>query len=497
MKKFLDLDGLTHFWNKVKQSFGIRENSESIKAGDIRFLAGKENAGKVLMYTQDGTTSEQEPDFTYDESLGIIFPEYKDLNAVPLGLAIPNPLPYTPDGFVPALGQETTRETYPVWNYIEKHHPELILSEEEWQSKASAQNGHVPYYSSGNGSTTFRFPCILHYFNATAVSQSIGGYAQEGLPNIEGSAGSIVGTNPSGFGSLVGCFSKRLSSSSTKIGTDSGWSANNLNMDASLSNPIYGNSGTVRPETCYGQWIIKAYGVTPTADEMTAAGIVQSVTNIETELAKDRIKTFTGLAQLGLSYKSVTFDSLVQAMPPNSMLIMPVATGTTSGSYAPNLNVPHNGQLVVIKGDSMTTATTFDLVELANRIRHSYGRYSTYPGATPWSGWYTFSAIAEQVQNNTTGYIKYADGRLKQWGRIESPELPLKQTVTQTINFPLAFSNGAYTAKVTIMGGTTGWATTGIRTSTRNTTTLAIAYYQFSVDGQPITVDWEAEGWWR
>lgn len=283
-----------------QKDMGYRENSETVKAGDIRFLYGKENAGKILMYTQNGVTAEEEPEFPYDENLNYVFPESGDLSYAPLGFPFPNPFPYIPDGCVPALGQESSVEMYPVFKYIQLRHPEMVITEEQWQQMATENNGHVPYYSSGNGSTTFRFPCLLHYFCATSDGQKLGKYEADGLPNIKGSGYDFIENKNNDVANMragtKGAItvntasnvraSSFYASSANTFGTNFG----NLGFDASLSNSIYGNSDSVRPKTVYGTWIIKAYGAVPTKEEMEAAGLVQSVSNVETKQRELEVK---------------------------------------------------------------------------------------------------------------------------------------------------------------------------------------------------------------
>ncbi|MGN1208776.1 MAG: hypothetical protein ACI4SV_00635, partial [Duodenibacillus sp.] len=59
-----------------------------------------------------------------------------------------------PAGGVPYCGQEVTRETYAdLWEYAQNNG--LVKTEEEWQALDASQNGNVPFYSDGDGSTTF------------------------------------------------------------------------------------------------------------------------------------------------------------------------------------------------------------------------------------------------------------------------------------------------------------------------------------------------------
>ena len=75
---------------------------------------------------------------------------------------------------IKALGEEFSRTEYPdLWEFISAQ-TNLLKSESEWQSENSS-NGMCGYYSSGDGSTSFRVPNLL---GATfkGVSSSVGRY---------------------------------------------------------------------------------------------------------------------------------------------------------------------------------------------------------------------------------------------------------------------------------------------------------------------------------
>lgn len=56
-------------------------------------------------------------------------------------------------------GKIVSRSVYKyLWDFVQKH-PSLLLTEKQWQAELSANEGIVNnYYSSGDGSTTFRLP---------------------------------------------------------------------------------------------------------------------------------------------------------------------------------------------------------------------------------------------------------------------------------------------------------------------------------------------------
>ena len=103
-------------------------------------------------------------------------------------------------------------------------------------------------YGSGDGSTTFGLPD----FRDRAIWGSDGfGYITAGLPNIQGR---LTPSNPDNIymaysNSIVsGCFKKQSNGSNrTCVRSDNRYNTTDFYFDASLSNPIYGNTDTVQP----------------------------------------------------------------------------------------------------------------------------------------------------------------------------------------------------------------------------------------------------------
>lgn len=145
-----------------------------------------------------------------------------------------------PAGVQLYAGQLLTRAAYTThYTFVTTHR--TVVTEDEWQAYVTA-NGFCPYYSSGDGSTTYRMPLIkgVHPQFVAALADA-GQYKEAGLPNIVGKgsltarpdykipSGAIYNTDPeTGF-----------SGGSYQFAT--------FNFDASRSNPIYGNSDTVQP----------------------------------------------------------------------------------------------------------------------------------------------------------------------------------------------------------------------------------------------------------
>ena len=106
-------------------------------------------------------------------------------------------------------------------------------------------------------STTFRLPIFNSYFKADGVG---GGYIAEGLPNITGKAGPYE--NSQGYSLLSEGAMEAEYQGKHAIGGGGTGSYYFAKLDASLSNPIYGNSEHVTPETStviVGVWVVGSY----------------------------------------------------------------------------------------------------------------------------------------------------------------------------------------------------------------------------------------------
>lgn len=184
-------------------------------------------------------------------------------------------------GELPLLGGLYSRTTYAdLWNWIQQHG--RIIDEVSWQNEAQRGFGDVGLFSRGDGATTFRLPRITKFIEGTDVYTSVGYFTKAGLPNITASTesesasnGAIQGKNPTATGAFT-----------TKRGSVASWSGStvgtfDLGFDASLSNPIYGASNTVQPNSIRGMWVIKAFGTVGNVGTIDYDTLVNTITNVE------------------------------------------------------------------------------------------------------------------------------------------------------------------------------------------------------------------------
>ena len=127
-------------------------------------------------------------------------------------------------GSLPLLGGTYSRTAYAdLWSWVQEQ-PGYLITETEWQEKFQANNGNVPFYSSGDGSTTFRVPSLKCWVKGANGIEEVGSYLEAGLPNATGTL--------------------------TAIDSDK-----NL-----ASGPFYGKSTTVQPESIVGLYCVIAFG---------------------------------------------------------------------------------------------------------------------------------------------------------------------------------------------------------------------------------------------
>lgn len=191
-------------------------------------------------------------------------------------------------------GQIVSRSVYKdLWDFVQKH-PSLLLTEEQWQAELSANEGIVNnYYSSGNGSTTFRLP------KAGVIE----------LPVI-------------------------TAENINKFSTDNGGILNNANIRSQNSGslapyfaPLSGTNITnvggteTKPKTITKLAVVQAFGRVINTGTLDINDLVNNVNNL---IQSNHIKTYTDLSQIGITKGTETLKAIGKALPHNSMLIYSV-----------------------------------------------------------------------------------------------------------------------------------------------------------------------------
>ena len=270
------------------------------------------------------------------------------------------------------LGQSVTRAMYSdLWTWLNENQPSRILSESDWQAMYTSQNGNVPYYSSGDGSTTFRLPRVVGYFKGAGTVSEVGQYTAEGLPNITGNLDVTPDADNAGMDASAtggGAIKEIYSTGSGSDVNGTNWTVwKGFSFDASLSNPIYGASDHVTPETVTVVMGVIAFGSVARIGEATEEGIVA-------ELGEHGAK----LGELE--------SSVAKAVPAG--FVMPFAANSTPAGYllcnGAAVSRTTYAALFAAIGTTYGTgdgSTTFNLPNLTNKFIQGSGTAGTVKAA--------------------------------------------------------------------------------------------------------------------
>ena len=159
-----------------------------------------------------------------------------------------------------------TEEFFTRLQKITTLHPSLLDTEENWQAAKTlspfGQVGKFVFNYSGDKIVSVRLPRVVNVQGLFDL-QNLGMTVSAGLPNITGSVQNNLndvalfnqgGTSSSG--SLI-INSRGTAANAANTGSISGRFNDQLLLDASRSNPIYGNSDTVQPEAIQYPYFIQ------------------------------------------------------------------------------------------------------------------------------------------------------------------------------------------------------------------------------------------------
>lgn len=127
-------------------------------------------------------------------------------------------------------------------------------------------------FGSGDGATTFALPNLIGKF--IEGSDEAGEVKEAGLPNITGTIGRVDLGSGTDLGAL---YSDNPVGGSNTRRNDGSAAQKSINFNASLSNPIYGNSDTVQPPSVTALPCIKAFSYV--LGDATVKQIVNLVAN--------------------------------------------------------------------------------------------------------------------------------------------------------------------------------------------------------------------------
>ena len=283
-------------------------------------------------------------------------------------------------GDLPLLGGTFDKETYaPLWNYVQTH-PDMLVTETEWQQMAESQTSVLKYANTSD--SLFRVPKLLDYARGT-VQESVGEYEADGLPNITGAFQyDYMGSNYTYTRVLEGTFSKNIEATQhqgTTTGSNPGAQYNSVptTFDASLSNSIYGNADEVRPKTMLGLYVVKAYSSTTEISDtniqtlLEKAGEGFAIGDIKFSFAK--VVPNGWLRCDGGLYQRSEYPDLYQWATDNNYLV-------SEKTWQSTKTANDNGSVGYFStGDGSTTFRIFNIVDFvrADASASNTGKYQT------------------------------------------------------------------------------------------------------------------------
>lgn len=390
-------------------------------------------AGGTLTGAVNGVTPTAGDESTKLATTAYVREEVRQHSGIPIGHIYFSVNPNIPQGSLPLFGGEFSRETYSdLWAWVQQQ-AGYCKTEAEWQALATNNNNNVPYYSDGDGSTTFRVPslrCWVKGADGTVVE--VGSYLEAGLPNITGEfygrpkssdsttvGGSVVGAS--------GAFSLAIKGSSQLDWgyTDVEPSRNDdlISFNASRSNSIYGNSTTVQPESIVGMWLVKAYGT-----------IVDTGQIDEQQYIDDRIaalpNTFLPLAG-GMMSGIISFqDGTKIARIGRDMS----ATHTLDAGW---LGSGNKGSFLILRNADHGNSGAFSLTAENNEQSKFFMGYPN--GSLLWD-----DKEIERVNAKGTRGIRFESGIQICWGELDIPAGTAGREVKTTMTFAYPFKDNGY-----------------------------------------------------
>lgn len=205
------------------------------------------------------------------------------VGALPLGHLFAWPFNTPPDGAIQCNGATYNRALYKDF-FAYATSKGWVKTEAEWKSIASANGGYCPYYSQGDGSTTFRTPKFAPFMQVAIASADVGKYSKAGLPDIRGS---FALTHEGAVNvSASGCFTK-------SGGESSEWTGNTKNprtsavvtFRASGYNSAYGASTTVQPESHEWMICVVVAGQVTNLGSVDVSNVMSAVAQVQADVS--------------------------------------------------------------------------------------------------------------------------------------------------------------------------------------------------------------------
>lgn len=239
---------------------------------DLQTLVAQEVAKQLATFTADTTVKKV---LNYLKSSGG--------GGLPLGHLFAWPFQTPPDGAIQCNGAEYNRALYADF-FAHASSKGWVKTESEWQQIASTNGGFCPWYSDGDGSTTFRTPKFAPFMQVAIASGNVGNYHEAGLPEVESFCNSSGG-NASAWTNLPS-YAKNIQNTEAYTlmgGTGIATSSNNyyIKSYASLQNAVYGGSNTVQPESSEWMICVVVFGVATNVGSTDVSNVMSAVAQVQ------------------------------------------------------------------------------------------------------------------------------------------------------------------------------------------------------------------------
>jgi hypothetical protein len=272
-----------------------------------------------------------------------------------------------------------------------------FTDEDTWQESV-AQYGECAKFVYNSTNNTVRLPKIKGLIEYTTSTSELGDLTEAGLPNITGKQNEVRRDgNPNSEGALH--------SSHTRTGVSSGTGggqAADIFFDASWSNPIYGKSATVQPQTVKCLVYIVVASTTKTAIQV-------DIDNITTDLNRKLDKDFNNLGVSNIK----NFDG--QWVYKNTVINN---SNITTGIYNVNLSsyLPNDTNkyevMVNIYGSTSNSSNSFIILSSSiipeSETSDSYANFVVNSGSRASSAQITFPVGSNRILSYRIGGANFA-----------------------------------------------------------------------------------------
>lgn len=293
---------------------------------------------------------------------------------LPMGHLFAWPYQTPPDGAIQCNGATYDRELYKDF-FAYATSKGWVKTEESWQSIASANGGYCPYYSQGNGSTTFRTPKFAPFMQIAIAGSSAGQYHKAGLPNITGRSdlGGIY-SHANFAGAIL--TEKNVGDATGATHYNAGGDQRvKITFNASNSNSIYGRSSTVQPESHEWMICVVVAGQATNIGSVDVGDVMSAVAQVQASISVIRDKPhITQTWSNGTSWYRKYSDGFIEQSGN-----MTIAKGDTSRTTSFNTSFSSSTSYVVLVQSYQQGAsdTKYNNFHISSRTTSSFtGRNS-------------------------------------------------------------------------------------------------------------------------